>query len=167
MNEVILKRFEEPDEVVEFEKGKFETVRIGELVIGRGTSSRVGNGLSMLGQVSARRAAICNMLGSCFRALLPPHSMMGQCANFAPASFSTSRRYRTTVGLSVTSLTSLSTLAKPIAMPAPRPNESLSLMKYGPQQHRKNTRAALLRGHLHFVTDEGRPRLQSHGRAHV
>jgi quercetin dioxygenase-like cupin family protein len=37
MNEVILKRFEKPDEVVEFEKGKFETVRIGELVIGRAT----------------------------------------------------------------------------------------------------------------------------------
>jgi Cupin domain. len=37
MNEVILKRFEQPDEVVEFEKGKFETVRIGELVIGRAT----------------------------------------------------------------------------------------------------------------------------------
>jgi hypothetical protein len=37
MNEVILKRFEEPDEVVEFEKGKFETVRFGELVIGRAT----------------------------------------------------------------------------------------------------------------------------------
>jgi quercetin dioxygenase-like cupin family protein len=37
MNEVILKRFEQPDEIVEFEKGKFETVRIGELVIGRAT----------------------------------------------------------------------------------------------------------------------------------
>jgi hypothetical protein len=37
MNKVILKRFEQPDEIVEFEKGKFETVRIGELVIGRAT----------------------------------------------------------------------------------------------------------------------------------
>jgi len=37
MNDVILKRFEQPDEVVEFEKGKFETVRIGKMVIGRAT----------------------------------------------------------------------------------------------------------------------------------
>ena len=37
MNKVILKRFEQPDEIIEFEKGKFETVRIGELVIGRAT----------------------------------------------------------------------------------------------------------------------------------
>jgi quercetin dioxygenase-like cupin family protein len=37
MNEVILKRFERPDEIIEFEKGKFETVRIGKLVIGRAT----------------------------------------------------------------------------------------------------------------------------------
>ena len=37
MNEVILKRFEQPDEIIEFEKGKFETVRIGKLVIGRAT----------------------------------------------------------------------------------------------------------------------------------
>jgi quercetin dioxygenase-like cupin family protein len=37
MNKVILKRFEQADEIIEFEKGKFETVRIGELVIGRAT----------------------------------------------------------------------------------------------------------------------------------
>jgi quercetin dioxygenase-like cupin family protein len=37
MNEVILKKFEQPDEVVAFEKGKFETVRIGKVVIGRAT----------------------------------------------------------------------------------------------------------------------------------
>jgi hypothetical protein len=37
MDEVILKRFDEPDEIREFEKGKFETVRIGDLVIGRAT----------------------------------------------------------------------------------------------------------------------------------
>jgi mannose-6-phosphate isomerase-like protein (cupin superfamily) len=37
MLEVILKRFEEPDEVRTFEKGKFEIVRIGGLTIGRAT----------------------------------------------------------------------------------------------------------------------------------
>jgi quercetin dioxygenase-like cupin family protein len=35
MNEVILKRFENPDEVRTFEKGKFELVHLGEMTIGR------------------------------------------------------------------------------------------------------------------------------------
>jgi quercetin dioxygenase-like cupin family protein len=35
--EVILKRFEAPDEVVRFPKGRLETVRIGGLTIGRAT----------------------------------------------------------------------------------------------------------------------------------
>lgn len=35
--EVALKRFEKPDETREFEKGKFEIVRIGGLTVGRAT----------------------------------------------------------------------------------------------------------------------------------
>ena len=34
---VVLKRFEEPDEVRVFEKGRLEVVRIGSLVLGRAT----------------------------------------------------------------------------------------------------------------------------------
>jgi hypothetical protein len=37
MLEVILRRFEEPDEVREFEKGRLEIVRIGGMTIGRAT----------------------------------------------------------------------------------------------------------------------------------
>lgn len=37
MVEVILKRFEVPDEVTHFEKGKFETVTLGGMTIGRAT----------------------------------------------------------------------------------------------------------------------------------
>jgi quercetin dioxygenase-like cupin family protein len=37
MSDTILKRFDEPDEVVRFEKGRFETVRIGGVTIGRAT----------------------------------------------------------------------------------------------------------------------------------
>ncbi len=55
---VILKRFEEPDEVREFEKGRFELVSIGEMTIGRATyepgwkwSVHVGR---QLGQVSCQ-----------------------------------------------------------------------------------------------------------------
>ena len=35
--EVILKRFENPDEVAHFDKGKFETVTLGGMTIGRAT----------------------------------------------------------------------------------------------------------------------------------
>jgi quercetin dioxygenase-like cupin family protein len=35
MLEVILKRFDNPDETLEFEKGKFEIVKIGGMTIGR------------------------------------------------------------------------------------------------------------------------------------
>jgi len=35
MNEVILKRFENPDETREFEKGTFEIVRLGGMTIGK------------------------------------------------------------------------------------------------------------------------------------
>jgi hypothetical protein len=35
MDSVIIKRFEQPDEIREFEKGRFEIVRIGPLTIGR------------------------------------------------------------------------------------------------------------------------------------
>jgi len=35
--EVILRRFEDPDELIEFEKGKFETVALGGMTIGRAT----------------------------------------------------------------------------------------------------------------------------------
>lgn len=37
MMEVVLKRFEDPDEVVHFERGKFETVTLGGITIGRAT----------------------------------------------------------------------------------------------------------------------------------
>lgn len=37
MLDVILKRFDEPDEIREFEKGKFELVKIGGMTIGRAT----------------------------------------------------------------------------------------------------------------------------------
>ena len=37
MQQVVLKRFEKPDEVRTFEKGKFELVRIGGMTIGRAT----------------------------------------------------------------------------------------------------------------------------------
>ena len=37
MNEVILKRFDKPDEVTHFDKGVFETITLGGMTIGRAT----------------------------------------------------------------------------------------------------------------------------------
>ena len=37
MLDVVLKTFEEPDEVTHFDKGRFEVVRLGDLTIGRAT----------------------------------------------------------------------------------------------------------------------------------
>ena len=52
MVEVILKRFDNPDEVTRFDKGKFETITLGGMTIGRATyepgwkgSDDVGAGL--------------------------------------------------------------------------------------------------------------------------
>ena len=72
MNEVVLKRFEKPDETRTFEKGKFEVIRVGELTIGRATyepgwkwSEHVGRGLGEplcrvehVGLVVSGRAAV-------------------------------------------------------------------------------------------------------------
>ena len=59
MLETILKRFEVPDEIRRFEKGKFEVVRIGNMTIGRATcepgwrwSVDIGRGLG---------ASLCNV----------------------------------------------------------------------------------------------------------
>jgi quercetin dioxygenase-like cupin family protein len=52
MYEVVLKQFENPDEVRSFEKGKFEVIHVGGMTIGRATyepgwkwSSHVGKGV--------------------------------------------------------------------------------------------------------------------------
>ena len=37
MHDVILKTFEKPDEIREFEKGRFEVVRVGGVTVGRAT----------------------------------------------------------------------------------------------------------------------------------
>ena len=36
-NELILKKFEQPDQVTNFDKGKFEIINLGGITIGRGT----------------------------------------------------------------------------------------------------------------------------------
>ena len=57
MHEVILKRFENPDEVTEFEKGKFETVSLGGMTIGRATYQPGWKWSQDVGPGSVRRFA--------------------------------------------------------------------------------------------------------------
>jgi mannose-6-phosphate isomerase-like protein (cupin superfamily) len=59
MLDVILKRFETPDEVRTFDKGKFEIVRIGEVTIGRATYEPVWKWSVHVGPAAGTRS--CQM----------------------------------------------------------------------------------------------------------
>jgi uncharacterized RmlC-like cupin family protein len=72
--EVILKRFEQPDEVREFELGRFELVRIGGMTIGRATyqpgwkwSEHVGK---PLGQTHCQVEHVGMVLSGCATAVM-------------------------------------------------------------------------------------------------
>ena len=45
--DIILRHFESPDETREFPKGRFDTVTIGDTVLGRRPMNQVGSGQSM------------------------------------------------------------------------------------------------------------------------
>jgi len=57
MLEVILKRFEQPDEIRTFEKGRFEVVRVGGMTIGARPTNQDGNGRNTSGARQEQRAA--------------------------------------------------------------------------------------------------------------
>ena len=65
--DVVLKRFGRPDEVHEFELGRFELVTLGGMTIGRATNSLAGSGPSMSGQRSAKPPAMSSMLAWSFQ----------------------------------------------------------------------------------------------------
>jgi quercetin dioxygenase-like cupin family protein len=74
MLDVILKRFERPDEVRTFEKGKFELVRLGGMTIGRATyepgwkwSQHVG---AATGMASCRVEHVGMVLSGCATAAM-------------------------------------------------------------------------------------------------
>jgi quercetin dioxygenase-like cupin family protein len=74
MNQVILKRFEKPDEVRIFEKGRFELVNIGGMTIGRATyepgwkwSTHVGKAL---GKVSCEVEHVGIVVSGCATAAM-------------------------------------------------------------------------------------------------
>ena len=45
MDDYIIKRFETPDEVREFDKGKYEVINLPGMTIGKATYYKGGNGL--------------------------------------------------------------------------------------------------------------------------
>ncbi len=102
--EVVLKRFETPDEIRTFDKGKFELIHLGGLTIGRATyepgwkwSVHVGPALG---------AARCNVehvgmvLSGCATAAQFTNSVRASCSTFPPV------LPDTIAGLSATSRTS-------------------------------------------------------------
>lgn len=96
MIEVILKRFEAPDETRLLTKGKFEIVGLGG--IGGRRTSRAGSGPSTSGRVWGRPAAPWSISAWCFPGRQQQHLMMGGCLSFGLANYSTFPQFRTTVG---------------------------------------------------------------------
>jgi hypothetical protein len=62
MYEVVLKRFEYPDEVRTFEKGKFEVVHVGGMTIGRATYQPGWRWSEHVGKLPGQRVAWWSML---------------------------------------------------------------------------------------------------------
>jgi hypothetical protein len=98
---VILKRFEAPDEVRVLEKGRFELVHLGGMTIGRATYEPGWKWSEHVGPRVGAAAAGSSTLALCCLAPRRPLSTMGGFSSCEQASSSTSRRYRTTVGWSV------------------------------------------------------------------
>lgn len=63
MFEVVLKRFDNPDEVRSFDKGKFELVRIGGMTIGRATYEPGWRWSAHVGQVLGKRSCDVEHVG--------------------------------------------------------------------------------------------------------
>jgi hypothetical protein len=126
MNEVILKRFEKPDEIIEFEKGKFETVRMDKMVIGRATYQPGWKWSEHVGpRVGATRCHL-EHVGIVLSGTATAAFDDGRVFELrAGELFLHTRRYRTTVGSSGINRTSRFILPKPIATPARSGNEWL------------------------------------------
>jgi hypothetical protein len=62
-DDLLIKRFEQPDEVRTFEKGKFELVKIGAMTIGRASYEPGWKGRCMSERRPARFFAKWNMSG--------------------------------------------------------------------------------------------------------
>ena len=91
MLDVILKRFEQPDDVRTFEKGKFEIVRIGNMAIGSATYQRECRWSLDVGPPSAQHARTLTTLAWFFPVALRPPSQSARSTNSALAASFTFR----------------------------------------------------------------------------
>lgn len=82
---VVLKRFEQPDEVRTFEKGKFELVRLGGMTIGRATYQPGWKWSLHVGPSVGHRAAMSSTWGWCSQAVPRQRWMTARSTNSAPA----------------------------------------------------------------------------------
>jgi hypothetical protein len=72
MLDVILKRFDQPDEIRTFPKGKFELIHIGGLTIGRATYQPGWKWSVDVGAASESRCVRWSMSGWSYQAKRPP-----------------------------------------------------------------------------------------------
>ena len=63
MYEVILKRFDKPDAVRNFEKGKFELVKVGKMTIGRATYEPGWKWSEHVGKVAGEKSCMVEHIG--------------------------------------------------------------------------------------------------------
>jgi hypothetical protein len=98
MIDVVLRRFEQPDEVREFDKGKLELVRLGGLTIGRATYEPGWKWSEHVGPSQVRPVAPSSTSAWWCRARRRRPSTTDTSSSCEPAICSTSRRSHTTVG---------------------------------------------------------------------
>jgi quercetin dioxygenase-like cupin family protein len=63
MYDVVLKRFDQPDEVRTFEKGRFELVRVGEMTIGRASYEPGWTWSEHVGKASGAKSCMVEHVG--------------------------------------------------------------------------------------------------------
>ena len=63
MVDLLIKRFENPDELREFEKGKFEIIKIGDMTIGRATYEPGWKWSEHVGQDNNATSCLVNHVG--------------------------------------------------------------------------------------------------------
>ena len=85
MEQVILKRFEIPDEIISFEKGRFEKITLGGVTIGRATYEPGWKWSTDFG--SKTRATLCQVehVGLVVAVELPQRCRMDQLSKCEPA----------------------------------------------------------------------------------
>ena len=98
MLDVILKRFEEPDETRFFEKGRFEVIHIGGMTIGRATYEPGWKWSEHVGLISGTGFCEVEHVGMVISGRATAAMKDGKVVELTPGSVFTCRPNRTIVG---------------------------------------------------------------------